>query len=890
MVNVPKNELLKLFGNRVRFDQAERKLYSRDIADLPRSMGLMVKLLPDAVVQPINKNELKALIDLASEKGNPLTPRGAGTSGTGGVLPVKGGVVVDLCRMNRLLSVNKDKLEIIIEPGIVWGDLEGQLGKQGLQLRLYPSSAPSSTAGGWVAQGGIGIGSCQFGSIQENVVSVEILTPKGHMTMSGSELDVVTDCLGSTGIITSITLKVMPYQRVRPFYAAFPSLDAMCKCMEEVVDKIPLWSGDYASPEFIQLLALAAEKKLDWFGKDEWLGGFQLHEDGFSKYDSELTKIVINHSGRLLTQDKAQEVWEDRFNPMRLKRLGPSLVPGEVYVPLDELGAFLKVAPVSSGLKQFPVEGTLASRTEATALCLALDDSRRSNYTLAWGFSMGLVRIARKFGGRAYGIGAYLQHEAIDFYGADRFVAIQNFKSLADPEDILNPGKIATPSIKPFPLLKLNSALAAGSGVLSALSKAVPFNMPQDRSEVVDRDLDGWGGIERWDLLSCTQCGFCREVCPVYIDKKWESSSPRGKLAQFEALSCPDKGVQKEAREHIPEGKWADDVYCTLCGKCETVCPVDIPFHRVWEELRCWMNRRQWGPPAASKKMFQSIDDPAFWNPFREPREKRTEWYPPEFPIKEKADIVYFAGCMSSYHEYQILQSTMKLFLAAGVDITTMGTDEKCCAAVDLFTGQPESFKAIAKYNVEQILKRGASTVVTGCPACYRALFKYKKYTDCDLEVLHSSELLYRLVNEGKLEFTKPFASSNGPVAYHDPCELGRIPQMELGRGIYEEPRFLLESIPGLELLEFDHNRKSGDCCGGGGGLKAIDYDLTARMTRRRIDDGIAIGARTIASMCNNCKNQMAPVAKEMKRESKASGKKLELNIKDISEILAKAL
>ncbi|MGD0660133.1 MAG: FAD-dependent oxidoreductase, partial [Syntrophorhabdales bacterium] len=148
------------FGSRVSFDRVERKLYSHDIAVFPSLFRPLVgKTLPDAIVQPENEEELKALAKWAQEQGIPLTPRGKASSGYGGVLPVKGGIVVDFYRMNRVIDIDPKGLTARIEAGVVWERLDRELAKKNLALKLYPSSYPSSTAGGWLAQGGAGIGS-----------------------------------------------------------------------------------------------------------------------------------------------------------------------------------------------------------------------------------------------------------------------------------------------------------------------------------------------------------------------------------------------------------------------------------------------------------------------------------------------------------------------------------------------------------------------------------------------------------------------------------------------------------------------------------------------------------------------------------------------------------
>jgi FAD/FMN-containing dehydrogenase len=148
------------FGNRVTFRLTERKLYGHDIAAMPSLFKPLIgDTTPEAVVQPETEEELVDLVRWASDKRIPLTPRGKASSGYGGVVPVKRGIVVDFYRMKRVVHIDQQNLTATVEAGIVWESMDRELAKHNLTLRLYPSSYPSSTAGGWLAQGGTGFGS-----------------------------------------------------------------------------------------------------------------------------------------------------------------------------------------------------------------------------------------------------------------------------------------------------------------------------------------------------------------------------------------------------------------------------------------------------------------------------------------------------------------------------------------------------------------------------------------------------------------------------------------------------------------------------------------------------------------------------------------------------------
>jgi FAD/FMN-containing dehydrogenase len=186
------------FGSRVTFDETERKLYGHDIAAIPSLLKPLIGgTIPDAVVQPDSEEELIGLIRWAAENGIPLTPRGKASSGYGGVLPVKRGVVVDFYRMNRIITVDPEAQSATVQAGVVWEKLDRELEHHGLTLRLYPTSYPGSTVGGWLAQGGAGIGSYEAGWFRDNVMSARVVLPDGTVReFRDYELDLIADAEG----------------------------------------------------------------------------------------------------------------------------------------------------------------------------------------------------------------------------------------------------------------------------------------------------------------------------------------------------------------------------------------------------------------------------------------------------------------------------------------------------------------------------------------------------------------------------------------------------------------------------------------------------------------------------------------------------------------------
>ena len=158
------------FGARANFNPKERMLYGHDIAAMPSLFKPLVgKTVPDAVVQPENEDELVELIRWAAQNNIPVVPRGKGSSGYGGIIPTKKGLVIDFFRMKDVIEIDREQETVTVQPGITWEMLDKKLKPQDLSIRLYPTSYPSSSAGGWLAQGGAGIGSYEYGWFAENV-------------------------------------------------------------------------------------------------------------------------------------------------------------------------------------------------------------------------------------------------------------------------------------------------------------------------------------------------------------------------------------------------------------------------------------------------------------------------------------------------------------------------------------------------------------------------------------------------------------------------------------------------------------------------------------------------------------------------------------------------
>jgi heterodisulfide reductase subunit D len=385
-------------------------------------------------------------------------------------------------------------------------------------------------------------------------------------------------------------------------------------------------------------------------------------------------------------------------------------------------------------------------------------------------------------------------------------------------------------------------------------------------------DADNFYTTLEREALICGRCGYCRSSCPVYKVLGWESATPRGKISM--AKEVFSKGNQAAMTEDFAKRV----AQCTLCGACANACPTCIDTRRLWLEMRKRIAQSGKGPAA-----HQAIRDNLLANKNISTfsNEDRLEWAqdlddePEGLELKAGADACYFVGCVSSFFPQaaQIPLSVTQLLTEADVEFTTMGGEEWCCGFPLISTGFPDDAGEFINHNVSKIKELDIHTLIASCASCYH-VWKH----DCqdalagyDLEILHTTEYLARLVKEGRFTLNE----LDEIVTYHDPCDLGR------NSGVYDAPREIIKSIPGVTFVELQHNKADSLCCGGGGNLQSVDADLAARITRLRVEEIKETGATIVVSACQQCEQMLiAAIRKEG----------LPVRVMDISELLLEAV
>jgi heterodisulfide reductase subunit D len=401
------------------------------------------------------------------------------------------------------------------------------------------------------------------------------------------------------------------------------------------------------------------------------------------------------------------------------------------------------------------------------------------------------------------------------------------------------------------------------------------------------------------ELDTCTRCSECVQWCPVYAQDEKDDLTPRAKAKAFRKilraqdgilsmLVPPDswlgkklnlRGRQEKRIERFVQGLYE----CSTCGQCHYVCPSYIDTVELWEGIRKSIVNAGYGPLENHLALTSSVK--AYDNPWLQPRSVRDKWAKrakkqkqiekvPKNLAKEKAEVLYFVGCTAAFdvNIKQVAVNTVKLLNACDVDFGMLGVKEKCCGSVLLRVGDPE-YERLARENIETFNNLGIKTLVTSCAGCYKTISQdYPKVGEMNFEILHMVQFIDRLIQEGKINFKQEVPMK---VTYHDPCHLGRA------SGIYEAPRRILKSVPGIEFVEIERHHENSRCCGAGGGLKAGYPDVQQKMSQARVRDAVATGATDFVTACPFCyQGLLVGITAE----------EAPIRMRDITEILTRAL
>jgi glycolate oxidase len=427
---------------------------------------------------------------------------------------------------------------------------------------------------------------------------------------------------------------------------------------------------------------------------------------------------------------------------------------------------------------------------------------------------------------------------------------MRQIKQTFDPENILNPGKMALEKVKAdiYDYFAFQPLIEHPEGVNSF-------------GEEIDNEV-----------LACIHCGFCRLGCPTFSVTHRESKNARGRNAL--AFYLMNGSID-------PSAELAEAFYsCTTCQACTYFCPALIKVDEIVEGVRKKLYKAGFVPEPVQGVRENILKT---GNVYASAKEARIDIYPPALKekvkkgeLKAQAETVLFMGCVPSYLDMKMVPSLIKPMDAAGVDYTTLSTEESCCG-FPLYLMGSDAFETRAKSLMERLKATGARELVTPCAGCYKTFQKiYPEIGDLGLEVYHSIHYLEKLINDGKIKLKGDLGKK---VTYHDPCDLGRAFKM------FDEPRNILKKIPGLEYVEMARNGLKARCCGGGGGVLANNPEMAVDMAAERVRDALGVGAEIIVSGCAACKDNLKKGAKTIPKQERGK-----IKILDMTEIVAGAM
>jgi len=375
--------------------------------------------------------------------------------------------------------------------------------------------------------------------------------------------------------------------------------------------------------------------------------------------------------------------------------------------------------------------------------------------------------------------------------------------------------------------------------------------------EVIDEVKASGGEI----CKLCFQCGKCDAVCP------WN------RVRQFSM-----RRIVREASFGLTEIESEDIWRCTTCGTCPDRCPRGVKQIDVGIALRRLASSYDVFPASAKPARAVRGSLTTEGNPLNEERAKRADWAKglDVRPFAEGTEVLFFGCCYSAYDPRmkKVARATAAILNKAGVDFGILGTKESCCGESVRKTGAEEVYKGLAKENIKAFVDAGVKKIVVSSPHCYHTFKNEYSELMVKFEVVHTAQLLFDLIQEGRLEIKKEYGKR---VTYHDPCYLGRH------NGVFDEPREILKRVPGLELVEMESARKDSLCCGGGGGRVWMDTPKGERFSDLRLKQADAIGAEVLATACPYCITMFEDSRLSLEYEEKIA-------IRDITEIIAEVI
>ncbi len=374
--------------------------------------------------------------------------------------------------------------------------------------------------------------------------------------------------------------------------------------------------------------------------------------------------------------------------------------------------------------------------------------------------------------------------------------------------------------------------------------------------------------IKKTKAFYCLECGKCNASCPIALVNN--SYSPR---------TIVSRTIQSSEDDVLTDPMlWS----CLTCKNCEAGCPADVDYSTLTLDLRT--QARECGQQGmcshggALQSLMRIMTDPDL-------NQKRLDWVGEDLKIAEKGEVLYFVGCAPyfdvfySHLDARTLdagKSVVKLMNNVGIEPVLM-SDERCCGHDLLWSGDKDNFVKLAEHNIKAIKDTGAKQVVFSCPECYRTIKEdyAAQFGNLGFESLHISEFVAQKYDSKEILF--PTDSRNMKVTFQDPCRLGRH------LGVYEAPRKIMTSVPGVEFNEMKKSGKKAICCGVSNWMNCTTYSKQIQVERLR--QAKATGSDTLITACPKCEIHL-----KCAMQDQNLGEEISIEIKDIATLAAEAL
>ncbi len=826
--------------------------------------------IPQAIVFVSNTEQISDLAKFANQEKIPVTARGTGSSVTGAVLPIKGGVIIDFTRMNSVLEINKADGYAIVQPGVICNALNAKLAPSHF-FPPDPGSAAIATIGGMISTNASGVRAAKYGTTKNYVKALTVVLADGRIiktgdlapkTTAGYDLtQLFSSSEGTLGIITQATVRILPMPEYEAFAkASFPDVETAGKAVERIFT-----SGlELATCEILDNVCLDVARdalKMD-IAKEvncQLFMGLDGSKTAVKEQIERIDEICKSVGG-------IENIWSD--NPVEKAKLFAArggLVPamsrlqaGYRLVPLvEDFGVPISRIPETISEIQrvgakfgFPIatfghigDGNL----HATFI---MNPTEPDQWQKVKGIALEFIDMTIRFGGTLsaeHGVGM-AKSPYIGRQLGESINVMKSIKLALDPNNILNPGKMGfDDAIKD--ILDENSF--------------DPFFKAPNTIKNFPNNVDN-------EVIACIQCGFCRAGCPTFAESTLESLNAKGRVTL--AFNMLKDKIQ-------PSEDLAKRLYqCMLCLNCKSVCPAQVKVSDIIRSARERLVDQGFLPDSFKLALSSMIDS---LNPLLAPKEKRADSYPSNFKkaVPGETEVLLHMGCVTSFQDIKIIPSIIEILDKAGINYGALGEEESCCGYLAYLVGDKKTFKKAMNICSETFSSYKPKELLTTCAGCLKTFRDlYPRYGALNgYKVTHAVELMEKLIEQNRLNFNKDAKAIK--VVYHDPCDMGRH------MGIYEPPRNILRAIPGVELLEFPLNRALAKCCGGGGGLKGFDNKLSSDIGYKRLLSAIDLGVDAIVSACPSCKGSFNQAAAKARKEKKGK-----IKVLDITELVASSL